>query len=96
MQPDRMIQGAQRYALADKSDPFCLARCQTRIQMGLCRALQDVGDGHYDAQEATETRSLPDGRPYVATVYKNMVRPDGHHTGCRRGPWKPIPGPRWP
>jgi hypothetical protein len=76
-QDRRLVQGAQRYALADRSDPFVFNRAMTHIGNGIAtmaRARDDVPH-NYDAEAAKETRKLPDGTPYEVTVYKNMRRP---------------------
>ena len=75
MRLDRQIPAAQRYAASDKSDPFCLSRCLLHIRHGLCAPLQDGTDGHYDATATVETRTTATGDGYIATVYRNMVRP---------------------
>ena len=72
---DRIHAGAVNYAAADKSDPFTLARCLTHIRMGFCKPLQDGSDGMYNAEATVEKRLTASGEEYLATVYKNMVRP---------------------
>lgn len=78
-----MRDAAERYAKAENSDPFAKARAMAHIKNGIATyARQDGGIGYYDAEEATETRYLPnpDGiadltKPYEATVYRNVMRP---------------------
>jgi hypothetical protein len=73
---DRRIEAAKRYAFADRSDPFAFARCMTHISNGIAaHFIQDGKDAFYNADAFQETRMLPDGREYQATVYRNMVRP---------------------
>ena len=71
-----LCDAAKRYALADKSDPFALARAQCHLRNGVASyALNDGSPGYYDAEEAIETRVLPNGTEYKATVYRNISRP---------------------
>lgn len=71
---------ARLYALADKSDPFAYNRAMSHLASGISTTFRGYGqdadkEAFYSAEEATETRLLPDGREYQATVYRNMVRP---------------------
>lgn len=83
-------EAVENYALADKSDPFALARIRTHMRNGIASLRNDEKpddnpygvaiDAFYSATPAKETRFLParDGRPetpYTATVYRHMVRP---------------------
>lgn len=61
---------ARLYAFADKSDPFAYSRAVTHIRSGLA-----LGDDGYSAEPTKETRQLPDGTSYQATVYHNVRRP---------------------
>lgn len=79
-----MIQGARRYAQADKSDPFAFSRAISHINSGVARPSFDQNghrhDAHYDAQEAqekrTSSRPFSDGSTeYTVTVYRDMKRP---------------------
>jgi hypothetical protein len=73
---DRRIEAAKRYAQADRSDPFAYARAMTHISNGIAAHFTGQGkESFYDADKAQETRKLPDGREYQATIYKNVVRP---------------------
>ena len=74
-QLERMIQGAQHYAAADKSDPFTLARCMTHIRTGTASLLSNGEDGFYKADPYSEERYLPNGAAYSVTVYRNCQRP---------------------
>ena len=81
----RMIEGAERYAAADKSDPFTLARCHAHMRNGIAShhrgedskeySLSSGVDAFYDAKEYTEQRTTADGKEYPVTVYRNIVRP---------------------
>lgn len=66
----QMLQSARDYAAGDRSDPFTFARAMTHLHNGIASA-----ECRYEAEEGTETRTLPDGRTYQATVYWNMKRP---------------------
>lgn len=71
-----MRMAAERYAAAERSDPFAYSRAMRHIQNGIAvYAKEDGSKGYYDAEEGTETRTLPDGREYQATVYRNIQRP---------------------
>lgn len=81
-----MIQGARRYAQADKSDPFAFSRAMSHINSGVARPSFDGNgnrhDAYYDAQEAREkrvsSRPFSDGSTtYDVTVYRDMKRPLG-------------------
>ena len=69
-----MIEGAARYAAAEKSDPFAFARAMTHLNQGLGGYDQNGAEAAFDATPEIETRHLPDGRPYDATVYRNIKR----------------------
>ena len=70
------IEGAQRFAAAEKSDPFAFARAMTHINNGkICRPNQHGEPCTYDAEPYTEMRRLPDGREYSVVVYRNVRRP---------------------
>ena len=83
----RMIDGAIRYARADRSDLFTLARCLSEIDNGVAGIRSEdctmwgrgkgpaVGEAFANADIAKETRKLPDGETYQVMVYRNMVRP---------------------
>lgn len=64
------LHGARRFAAADKSDPFTLARALTHIRVGIATA-----EAPYDAREARETCRLGDGREYQAVVWREVRRP---------------------
>ena len=65
-----MVAAAQAYALADRSDPFTLARCHAHLRNGVASI-----DATYSADTVEETRTLPDGREYHVTAYRNITRP---------------------
>lgn len=71
-----MVLAAARYADANKSDPFAMARAMTHINNGIAEYAtgRDATPGYYDAEEGVETRMLPDGTAYQATIYKNVAR----------------------
>jgi len=82
----KMLNGARRYAAADRSDPFALARCMSGIKHGLCDPYVDKNgntiDCHYDARETTKTCALPLGitfrdgsSEYKVRDFISMVRP---------------------
>ncbi len=72
----RMYEAAQRYAAANSSDPFALARAKAHIKSGVAAPFTKDGEkAYYDADLAFETRKLPDGREYRAAIYINAVRP---------------------
>ena len=72
---------AHRYAMSEgnKSDPFAFLRAMTHLRAGICdeRVTSDgtTHECHYDATRYEETRKLPDGREYVASVYRDAKRP---------------------
>jgi hypothetical protein len=68
-------EAAERYALADKSDPFCRTRIATHMRTGVCRFTLTGEDAFYSADATTEECVTADGKPYLAMVYRNMVRP---------------------
>lgn len=71
----RMIDGARNYAAAEKSDPFALDRAMTHIRTGIAGITPNGEDAFYKAEPHQEERLTPDGRPYMATVYRNIQRP---------------------
>jgi len=71
-----MLAAAERYAQADRSDPFALARARLHLSNGIASYANANGQAaYYEAEPYQETRYLPDGREYQATVYRNVVRP---------------------
>ena len=50
----RVIAAAKRYAAADRSDPFALARALSHTAFGICGYLQDGRDCWYNAVEKRE------------------------------------------
>jgi hypothetical protein len=71
----RKIDGAQRYAAAEKSDPFAFSRAMTHIRNDICRTRPDGEAADYDAEMASEMRKLPDGTEYQVSVYRSLKRP---------------------
>jgi hypothetical protein len=71
-----MQRQAQLYAQSEASDPFAYARAMTHLGNGIAEYSNANGEGaFYSAEEGTETRRLPDGEEYQATVYRNRFRP---------------------
>lgn len=77
---NRIEEAAQRYAAADRTDPFALARARAHIKNGIADLDAD-GAPHYDADEVLETRRLPDGMKfldgsdtYEVKAYRNIKR----------------------
>lgn len=69
------LEDATNYVLADKSDPFALQRAKAHMRNGVCGFNQQGQDAFYQAEPFQEERVLPDGTPYMTTVYRNRVRP---------------------
>jgi hypothetical protein len=65
-----MNHAIERYAAADRSDPFTAARCYAHARQGLYG---------YEATPASERRSYKDAngntRNYTVKVYREMKRP---------------------
>ncbi len=72
--PERYA-AAVRYAAADKSDPFCLARCYAHMRNKVCGFNQSGQDAFYSADAYSEERVTADGKSYIVTSYRNIVRP---------------------
>lgn len=71
-----MQRQAQLYARSEASDPFAYARAMTHLQNGIAEYSNANGEeAYYSAEEFSETRVLPDGTEYQATVYRNRFRP---------------------
>ena len=68
---ERLVEGARNYALADRSDPFTLARCLAHIHVGIVTSSVDC----YAADFVPETRKDALGNSYVVSVPRNMKRP---------------------
>ena len=83
----KRIEALQRYAAADRSDPFALQRAMTHMRGRICsftamRSFDHGGkvsyhedEAFYDAIEQSEMRRLPTGETYPVVVYRNRVRP---------------------
>lgn len=63
-----MIDGAYRYAEANKSDPFALARALTHIRTGVAEYAvgKEASPGYYDATE--------DKGEYGQRTWRNVAR----------------------
>lgn len=79
---NRLNHAAQRYANADKSDPFTLARARTHIANGIVSYSASGEEALYDATLVPVMRHLPAGQTFSdgstswhAWEYSNMVRP---------------------
>lgn len=88
---DQYVKAAQRYAAADKSDPFTFNRAMTHLANGVAGIRQDDGEFNgstgqiaiYNAnitvEEASSSGSplgvLGDARTYNSVGFRNMVRP---------------------
>jgi hypothetical protein len=73
-------EAAERYALADNSDPFAFARAKTHLANGIASFANANGEAaYYSADEGTELRqiTMPNGEKleWHATVYRNRFRP---------------------
>lgn len=82
----RMIEGAGRYAAANRSDPFAYARAMSHTQTGVAgirvNEANERIDAFYDAKVGIEKRKLPDGqtfsdgsRTYEVPVYHDVKVP---------------------
>ena len=78
----KRIEAAQRYAEADKSDPFAYGRAMAHMKNGVAGFLGDGRDAFYDADEYEETRTIekiingetvPEN--FQVKAFKNRVRP---------------------
>lgn len=73
---DKMREGTENYAKADKSDPFALARALCHINNGIAQPYNRAGEeAFYNTTPIQETRIAADGSEYHVTVYHNMIRP---------------------
>lgn len=75
-----MIEAAKRYAMADASDPFAFSRAMTHLRNGIAEYSTQTGEpAYYDAEMATEPRSipLPNGKTldWDAVVWRSRSRP---------------------
>lgn len=82
----RMIDGAYRYAAANKSDPFALNRALTHLNVGVSgiriNENNERVDAFYDAKVGMEKRKLPPGQlfsdgsnTYDVQVYHDVKVP---------------------
>lgn len=73
-QKHQYLEGARRYANADKSDPFAYYRAVAHMTIGLAESMERPG---YDAEafEITETRMI-DGHEvsFKVPAFKNVAR----------------------
>lgn len=77
-----MIEGAVRYAAADRSDPFAYNRAMSHSHNGVASRRANEKDdrhGHYDADrvivEKTFTNTRGEAETYKAEEYQNRVCP---------------------
>ncbi len=71
-----MHRAAKAYAESEASDPWAYARAMTHLGNGIAQwANKDGEAAFYSAEEASETRVLPDGVEYQARVWRNRFRP---------------------
>lgn len=81
----RMVEGAKRYAAADRTDPFAYARAMTHIKCGVATVIRQEHNKDYDLDRAATAfynaenyiydREVP-GIGEVPTIgYRSMVRP---------------------
>ena len=83
-----IIDAARRYAAADRSDPFTLARCLTHARNGIASMSRrassqeyglEAGDkSYYDADRYMEERKISAGARTLTAIlpaYRNVVRP---------------------
>lgn len=83
----RMIDGAKKYALADRTDPFAFRRMVTHIDNGVASVHRGLnkdydlaaGPAFYNAETYREPRKIvgSDGQEQVfdIMVFRNVVRP---------------------
>lgn len=64
----RMVDGARRYAAANRSDPFAYSRAMSHAANGVSgiriNEANERLDAFYDAKVGIEKRSLPSGRTF--------------------------------
>ncbi len=71
-----MHRAARAYAESEASDPWAYARAMTHLGNGIAEWSNKDGEAaFYSAEEASETRGLPDGVEYQARVWRNRFRP---------------------
>ena len=88
MARQRMIEGARRYAAADRTDPFAFRRAVAHIDCGLATIargersntfdLVAAQPAYYDAEASREMVKVNAGGElvdYERVVYKSVVRP---------------------
>lgn len=75
----RMVHAAQRYAAADRTDPFTFNRAMTHIANGVAGFRHEPNgtrvEAFYNAKEVKVKRKLASGEEYEVVGYDNMVRP---------------------
>ena len=75
---ERYIAAAERYAKANRSDPWALARALTHIRTGVVGYVErgnEMSDALYDATPHTEFRTTALGEQYPVQVFGSVVRP---------------------
>ena len=83
-QHDEMIRAARRFAAANPSDPFALARALKDVRLGVSTYRRGTEDkdfglardmpGYSDAQPSTETRQTAAGEDYTVQTFRNVAR----------------------
>lgn len=72
----RLIEGALRFAEADRSDPFTFNRAMSEIKRGLCNGSDKFGRGFgYDAEPYITDEMSFIGKPIKVRRFKNMQKP---------------------
>jgi hypothetical protein len=69
------MEAAKRYALADRTDPWTLARIEAHMRNGICGFTDNGLDAFYSADSYVEERVTVTGTTFPVTVYRNIVRP---------------------
>jgi hypothetical protein len=69
------LAGCQRYAEANRSDPFAYNRAMSHLRNGICGFNNNGEEAFYDATRDVEERTAPDGTKYQVPVYRNVIRP---------------------
>ena len=71
-----VIDGAKRWAEANKSDPFAFNTAISMCVSGVSTLTTPDGKpGYYDAEPGTEQRKDQKGQDYRVASFKNLARP---------------------